>query len=206
MRLEGDGESESARPDHAPDDHPFHSNPIPITCARRRSTVDAYLVDLVMAVGERGKKGADRLRWCGDEGVSFQGTEQVLSNPWSAPSEHARGPHPRLNHLASRVRCRYVVPQASSLPGDEGCARGPWGLKKMVGILDISVARSARGFFKFLAEEAAGRSEGGASVRRDIATIACRARVRPGNRVCMMCGSSREVMGRWFRLGTGMNS
>ena len=143
MRLEGDGESESARPDHAPDDHPFHSNPIPITCARRRSTVDAYLVDLVMAVGERGKKGADRLRWCGDEGVSFQGTEQVLSYPWSAPSEHARGPHPRLNHVASRVRCRYVVPQASSSPGDEGCARGSWGLKEMVGILEISVARSA---------------------------------------------------------------
>ena len=128
MRLEGDGESESARPDHAPDDHPFHSNPIPITCARRRSTVDAYLVDLVMAVGERREKGADRLRWCGDEGVSFQGTEQVLSYPWSAPSEHARGPHPRLNHLASRVRCRCVFPQASISPGDEGCARGTRGL------------------------------------------------------------------------------
>ena len=35
-------------------------------------------------------------------------------------------------------------------PGDEGCARGSLGLKKMVGILKISVARSARAFFKFL--------------------------------------------------------
>ena len=148
--IKDDGESESARPDHAPDDHPFHSNPIPITCARRRSTVDAYLVDLVMAVGERGKKGADRLRWCGDEGISFQGTEQVLSYPWSAPSEHARGPHPRLNHLASRVRCRYVVPQASMAPGDEGCARCTWGLKEMVGILDTFVSSCARAFFNFL--------------------------------------------------------
>ena len=76
----------------------------------------------------------------------------------------------------------------------------------MVGILDISVARSARGFFNFLAEEAAGRSEGVASVRGDIVTIACRARVRPGNLVCMVCGPSREVVGRCIRLGTSMNS
>ena len=131
-------------------------------------------------------------------------TQQVISNPQPAPSQHARAPHPRPHCLPSRVRCRYVVPQASSLPGDEGCARGPWGLKKMVGILDISVARSARGFFNFFAEEAAGRSEGGASVRPDSATIACRARVRPGNRVCMLCGLSREVVGRRFRLGTDM--
>ena len=47
------------------------------------------------------------------------------------------------NRLASRVRCRYVFPQASILPGDEGCARDTRGLKKMVGILDISVVRSA---------------------------------------------------------------
>ena len=129
----------------------------------------------------------------------------MLSNPQPAPSEHARGPHPRPNHLASRVRCPCVFPQASILPGHEGCARDTRGLKKMVGILDISVLRSARAFFKFLAEEAAGRSEGGASVRPDSATIACRARVRPGNRVCMMCGPSREVVGRCIRLGTHMN-
>ena len=61
----------------------------------------------------------------------------------------------------------------------------------MVGILDISVLRSARAFFKFLAEEAAGRSEGVASVRGDSAAIAGRARVGPGNRVCMVCGPSR---------------
>ena len=71
MRLEDDGESESARPDHAPDDHPFHSNPIPITCARRRSTVAAYLVDLVMAGGIDQKKGAQLVSWCGDDGESF---------------------------------------------------------------------------------------------------------------------------------------
>ena len=129
----------------------------------------------------------------------------MLSYPWSAPSGHARGPHPRPNPFASRVRCRYVVPQASISPGDEGCARGTWELKKMVGILNISVARSARGFFNFLAEEAAGRSEGVASVRSDIATIACRARVGPGKRVCMVCGPSREVVGRCIRLGTHMN-
>ena len=87
-----------------------------------------------------------------------------------------------------------------------GCARGTWGLKKMVGILDISVARNARGFFNFFAEEAAGRSEGGASVRPDSATIACRARVGPGNRVCMVCGRSREVVGRCIRLDTNVNS
>ena len=90
--------------------------------------------------------------------------------------------------------------------GDEGCARGTWGLMEMVDILDISVARSARASFCFLAEEAAGRSEGVASVRPDSATIACRARVRPGNRVCMLCGLSREVVGRCIRLGTSMNS
>ena len=172
MRLEDDGESVSARPDHAPDDHPFYSNPIPITCARRRSTVDAYLVDLVMAVGERREKGADRLRWCGDEGVSFQGTEQVLSYPWSAPSEHARGPHPRPHRLASRVRCRYVVPQASMSPGDEGCARGTWGLVDMVGILDAFVSSCARASASFCAVEVAGGSEGVASVQPDSATIA----------------------------------
>ena len=71
MRLEDDGESESARPDHAPDDHPFHSNPIPITCARRRSTVAAYLVELVMAGGIDQKKGAHLRSWGGDEGESF---------------------------------------------------------------------------------------------------------------------------------------
>ena len=130
----------------------------------------------------------------------------MLSNPQPAPSQHARGPHPRPNPFASRVRCRYVVPQASISPGDEGCARGTWELKKMVGILNISVARSARGFFNFLAEEAAGRSEGGASVRRDSAAIAFRARVGPGERVCMVCGPSREVVGRCIRLDTSMNS
>ena len=130
----------------------------------------------------------------------------MLSYPWSAPSEHARGPHPRLNHLASRVRCRYVVPQASSLPGDEGCARGPWGLKKMVGILEISVLRSARASASFCAVEVAARSEGLPSVRGDSAAIAGRARVGPGKRVCMMCGQSREVVGRCIRLDTSMNS
>ena len=62
--LKDDGESESARPDHAPDDHPFHSNPTPITCARRRSTVAAYLVDLVMAVGTTRKSWADLRSRC----------------------------------------------------------------------------------------------------------------------------------------------
>ena len=130
----------------------------------------------------------------------------MLSYPWSAPSEHARGPHPRLNHLASRVRCRYVVPQASSSPGDEGCARGPWGLKEMVGISDTFVSSSARASANFFAVEVAARSEGVASVQPDSATIAGRARVGPGNRVCMICGPSREVVGRCIRLDTNMNS
>ena len=97
------------------------------------------------------------------------------------------------------------MPQFSS-PGDKGCARDKGGLEKMVGILDISVARSACAFFKFFAEEAAAASEGGASVRRDSAAIAFRARVGPGERVCMVCGPSREVVGRCIRLGTHMNS
>ena len=80
-------------------------------------------------------------------------------------------------------------------PGDEGCALGTRGLKEMVGILEISVARSARASFKFLAEEAAARSEGVASVRGDSAAIARRARVGSLGRLCMVCGSSREVVG-----------
>ena len=89
--------------------------------------------------------------------------------------------------------------------GDEGCARGTWGLMEMVDILEISVARSARASFCFLAEEVAARSEGVASVRGDSAAIAGRARVGPGKRVCMVCGPSREVVGRCIRLGTHMN-
>ena len=91
-------------------------------------------------------------------------------------------------------------------PGDKGCARCTWGLKEMVGILEISVLRSARASVKFFAEEVAGRSEGVASVRGDSAAIAGRARVGPLGRMCVMCGPSREVVDRWFRLGTSMNS
>ena len=119
----------------------------------------------------------------------------MVSNPQPAPSEHARGPHPRPNRFASRVRCRCVFPQASILPGHEGCARGTWGLKKMVGILEISVLRSARAFFIILAEEVAGGSGGVASVRGDIATIAGRARVGPGKRVCIWYV---DGLGRWW--------
>ena len=75
----------------------------------------------------------------------------------------------------------------------------------MVGIMLTFIASCARASLCFLAEEAAGRSEGVASVRSDIATIACRARVGPGKRVCMVCGPSREVVGRCIRLGTHMN-
>ena len=50
-----------------------------------------------------------------------------------------------------------------------------------------------------------GAGGGVASVRGDIATIAGRARVGPGNRVCMVCGPSREVVGRCIRLDTDMN-
>ena len=150
--------------------------------------------------------GADLRSRCEHDGISRALPGTARSNPLTTPSEHARGPYPRSNRHPSRVRCRCVVPQASILPGDEGCARDTRGLKKMAGILDISVARSARGFFNFLAEEAAGRSEGVASVRSDIATIACRARVGPGKRVCMVCGPSREVVGRCIRLDTDVNS
>ena len=76
----------------------------------------------------------------------------------------------------------------------------------MVGILKISVLRSARAFFKFLAEKVAGGSEEVASMRRDIATGTGRARVGHGNRVCMICGRSREVVGRCIRLDTDVNS
>ena len=91
-------------------------------------------------------------------------------------------------------------------PGDEGCARGTWGLVEMVGILDAFVSSCARASASFCAVEVAGGSEGVASVQPDSATIAGRARVGPGNRVCMMCGQSREVVGRCVRLGTSMNS
>ena len=90
--------------------------------------------------------------------------------------------------------------------GDEGCARGTWGLVEMVGILDAFVSSCARASASFCAVEVAGGSEGVASVRGKIATIACRARVGPGNRVCVVCGLFREVVGRCIRLGTCMNS
>ena len=54
-------------------------------------------------------------------------------------------------------------------PGDEGCARGSGGLKKMVGIWEISVLRSARASVNIFAVEVAARSEGVASVRGDSA-------------------------------------
>jgi len=206
MRLEADGESGSARPDHPADDHPFHSNPIPIMCARRRSTVAAHLVDLVMAVGITGKKWAELRSRCEHDGISRVLPSTARCNPQPTPSGHARGPHPRPHCLPSRVRCRCVVPQASILPGDEGCARCTWGLKEMVGILEISVLRSARASVKIFAEEVAGRSEGVASVRGDSAAIAGRARVGTGKRVCMMCGPSRDVVGRCIRLDTDVNS
>ena len=69
------------------------------------------------------------------------------------------------------------------------------GLEKMVGILEISFARSARAFFNFFAVGVAGGSEGVASVRGDSATIAGRARVGSLGRLCMVCGPSREVVG-----------
>ena len=68
-------------------------------------------------------------------------------------------------------------------PGDEGCARCTWGLKEMVGILVISVLRSAQASVSFFAVEVAARSEGLPSVRGDSAAIAGRARVGPGKRV-----------------------
>ena len=61
-------------------------------CGRPRAVV----VDLVrpgQPVGERGKKGAHLLRWCGDEGVSAVYIRQVVSNPQPTPFGHARGPH-----------------------------------------------------------------------------------------------------------------
>ena len=91
-------------------------------------------------------------------------------------------------------------------PGDEGCARGTRGLLQMVGIWEISVLRSARASVNFFAVEVAERSEGVASVRGDSAAIAGWARVGPGKRVCMVCGRSREVVGRCIRLDTSMNS
>ena len=91
-------------------------------------------------------------------------------------------------------------------PGDEGCARGTRGLLQMVGIWEISVLRSARASVNFFAVEVAERSEGVASVRGDTAAIAGRARVGPGKRVCMVCGRSREVVGRCIRLDTNVNS
>ena len=166
------------------------------------------MVDLVrpgQPVGERGKKGAQLVRWCGDEGEPKSPRQQVVSNPRPTPFEHARGPHPRSHRVLSRVRCRYVVPQASMSPGDEGCARGTWGLVDMVGILDAFVSSCARASASFCAVEVAGGSEGVASVQPDSATIAGRARVGPGNRVCMVCGPSREVVGRCIRLDTDMN-
>ena len=90
--------------------------------------------------------------------------------------------------------------------GDEGCTRSTWVLMEMVDILDTTVASCARASLSFFAEEAAARSEGVASVRGDSAAIAGRARVGTGKRVCMMCGRSREVVGRCIRLGTSMNS
>ena len=66
----------------------------------------------------------------------------------------------------------------------------------MVGILKISVLRSARAFFIILAEEVAGGSGGVASVRGDIATIAGRG---PGT-----CRARKSrVYGMWTVSGGG---
>ena len=193
--LKDDGESESARPDHAPDDHPFHSNPIPITCARRRSTVDAYLVDLVMAVGERRKKWADLRSRCEHDGISRVLPGTARSNPLTTPSEHARGPYPRPNHLPSRVRLSMCRPAGLNDAGGRGLRawyEGAEGDGGHLGDLRRAKRTSLRQLF---AVEVAARSEGVASVRGDSAAIACRAHVGPGNRVCMVCGPSREVVG-----------
>ena len=90
--------------------------------------------------------------------------------------------------------------------GDEGCARGTWGLMEMVDILEISVVRSARASFCFLAEEAAGRSEAVASVRPEIAAEAALARVGRLWRYSVLCGWPGEVVGRLARLGMYMRS
>ena len=146
-------------------------------------------------VGERGKSWADLRSRCEHDGELTGEPNTARSNPLTTPSEHARGPYPRPNRHPSRVRCRCVVPQASISPGHEGCARCTGGLEKMVGILEISFARSARAFFNFFAVGVAGGSEGVASVRGDSATIAGRARVGSLGRLCMVCGPSREVVG-----------
>ena len=54
---------------------------------------------------------------------------------------------------------------------------------------DTRISKSSQR--RFCAVEAAGGSEGVASVRGDSAAIAGRARVGPGNRVCMVYGPSR---------------
>ena len=91
-------------------------------------------------------------------------------------------------------------------PGDEGCARGSGGLKKMVGILEISVLRSARASVSFFAERAAGMSKGGASVRPEIAAEAALAWVGRLWRDSVLCGRTGKVVGRLARLGMYMRS
>ena len=100
---------------------------------------------------------------------------------------HARGPHPLPNLLPSRVRFRFVVPQASMSTGDEGCTRSTWVLMEMVDILDTTVASYARDSVSFFAEEAAGMSEGGASVRPEIAAEAALAWVGRLWRYSVLC-------------------
>ena len=78
----------------------------------------------------------------------------------------------------------------------------------MVGISDTFVASCARASVSFFAGEGAARSEGLPSVRGDSAAIPIAGRARVGSLgetlLCMMCGLSREVVDRWFRLGTSM--
>ena len=90
--------------------------------------------------------------------------------------------------------------------GDEGCTRSTWVLMEMVDILDTTVASYARDSVSFFAEEAAGMSEGGASVRPEIAAEAALAWVGRLWRFSVLCGRTGDVVGRLARLGMYMRS
>ena len=68
------------------------------------------------------------------------------------------------------------------------------------------VASCARASVNVLAEEAAGRSEGVASVRREIAAEAALAQIGRLWRCSVLCGWTGEVVGRLARLGMHMRS
>lgn len=134
-------------------------------CGRRQSVV----IDLIRPgrpLSQAPRKKV-HLRSCGkDDEELTPPASTVCLYTQTTPIPHAREPHPRQLHLASRVLCRCVVPQASIFTRGEGCARRSWVLREMVDIWDTFVLSCARTSHGFLHVEVAVGSDSVATVER----------------------------------------